>query len=104
MIELCREAGLPEPRFEQREGFFVSTIWLDWLTPEVLAGFNLNERQMKAVAQIQGSGRITNSEFQELTDCARKTAARDLDDLVHKSVIVRVGEKRGSYYIFTGKK
>ena len=104
MIELCREAGLPEPLFEQRKGFFVTTIWRDWLTPEILAGMNLNERQVKAVAHIKGSGRITNSEFQELRGCARKTAARDLDDLVQKSVIVRVGEKRGSYYILTGKK
>ena len=104
MIELCREAGLPEPQFEQREGFFVSTIWRDWLTPEIMAVMNLNERQVKGVAHIKGSGRITNSEFQELTGCTRKTAARDLDDLVQKSVIVRVGEKRGSYYILTGKK
>lgn len=104
MIELCREAGLPEPQFEQREGFFVTTIWRDWLTPEILAGLNLNERQMKAVAHIKGFGRITNSEFQELTGSTRKTAARDLDDLVQKSVLVRVGEKRGSYYILTEKK
>ena len=32
MIELCREAGLPEPQFEQRSGFFVVTLWRDWLT------------------------------------------------------------------------
>jgi len=104
MIELCREAGLPEPQFEQREGFFVATIWRDWLTPDVLAGFHLNERQMKAVAHIKGAGRITNSELQELTGSIRKTAARDLDDLVQKGVLERVGEKRGSYYVFAGKK
>lgn len=103
MIDLCREAGLPEPQFEQREGFFVTTIWRDWLTPEIVAGMNLNERQMKAVAHVKGFGRITNSEFQELTGSTRKTAARDLDDLVQKSVLVRVGERRGSYYILKGK-
>lgn len=104
IIELCREAGLPEPQFEQREGFFVTTIWRDWLTPEVLAGFNLNERQMKAVSHIKGTGRISNSEFQELASITRKTAARDLDDLVQKDILVRMGEKRGSYYILAGRK
>ena len=38
MIELCRDAGLPEPQFEQRSGSFVITLWRDWLTMEVLAG------------------------------------------------------------------
>ncbi len=27
MIDLCREAGLPEPQFEQRSGSFVITLW-----------------------------------------------------------------------------
>ncbi len=80
------------------------TLWRDWLTPEVLAGYNLNERQLKAVAHIKGPGRITNSEYQEITGGIRKTAARDLDDLVEKGVFARLGEKRGSYYILAGKK
>jgi ATP-dependent DNA helicase RecG len=104
MIELCREAGLPEPQFEQRGGSFVTTLWRDWLTSEVLAGYNLNERQMKAVTHIKVTGRITNSEYQELAGIIRKTAARDLDDLVEKGLFERMGEKRGSFYILTGMK
>ncbi len=104
IIELCREVGLPEPQFEQRGGSFVTTLWRDWLTPEVLAAYNLNDRQLQAVAYIKRAGRITNSEYQELTGVIRKTAARDLDDLVEKSVLKRLGEKRGSYYILAGKK
>lgn len=34
----------------------------------------------------------------------RKTAARDLDDLVEKGVLERLGEKRGIYYVLVGKK
>jgi len=37
MISLCREAGLPEPDFEQREGSFVVTLWRDWLTGRAMA-------------------------------------------------------------------
>lgn len=104
MIADCREAGLPEPDFEQRGPHFVVTLWRNWLTAEVLAGLNLNERQLKAVAHVKKTGKISNSQYQEITGAARKTATRDLDDLVGKHVLMRVGEKRGSYYLLAGGK
>jgi ATP-dependent DNA helicase RecG len=104
MIELCREAGLSEPDFEQRSSFFVLTMWRDWLTDEVLASLGINERQVKAVAQVKKDHRIANSEYRDLVGVTRKTAARDLDDLVEKGVFKRVGEKRGSHYVLAGKK
>jgi len=104
MIGLCREASLPEPDFEQREGSFVTTLWRDWLTDEALARYNLNDRQLQAVAHVKRIGQIVNSEYQQLTGATRKTAARDLDDLVGKKIFMRLGEKRGSHYILAGKK
>lgn len=104
MIADCRNAGLPEPDFEQRGPYFVVTVWRDWLTDEVLAGFQLNERQKQTVSYVKSTGHISNSEFQNLTGATRKTAARDLDDLVQKNIFARVGEKRGSYYILAKKK
>ncbi|HBT82623.1 MAG: hypothetical protein A2X79_06860 [Desulfuromonadaceae bacterium GWB2_53_15] len=104
MIRESLTHELPEPDFVMRGGEFTTTVWRDWLTTEVLAEYNLNERQMKAVAHIKGTGRITNSEYQKLAGVIRKTAARDLDDLVEKGVFERLGEKRGSYYILAGKK
>ena len=98
------ETGLPEPEFEQRGNQFVVTLWRDWLTDEVLANLNLNERQLKAVAYIKRAGKIANSKYQQLTGATRKTATRDLDELVGKDIFIRVGEKRGSHYILTGKK
>jgi len=38
MIADCRNAGLPEPDFEQRGPYFVVTVWRDWLTDEGLIG------------------------------------------------------------------
>jgi predicted HTH transcriptional regulator len=49
MIADCRNAGLPEPDFEQRGPYFVATVWRDWLTDEVFADYDLNDRQKKAV-------------------------------------------------------
>jgi len=59
MIELCRDAGLPAPDFELRQGSFVLTLWRNWITNEVLAGLGLSERQRQAVAHIQsGNGQV----------------------------------------------
>jgi len=99
MIADCREADLPEPDFEQRGPHFVVTLWRDWLTAEVLAGLNLNERQLQAIAYVKKTGKITNTDYQQLSGATRKTAARDLDDLVVKKVFIRLGEKRGSHYM-----
>ena len=99
MIALCREANLPEPDFEQRHGFFVLTLWRDWLTDEAVAGFHLSERQLQAITYLKTHRRITNSEYQQLTGVIRKTAARDLNTLVEKGIVERRGEKRSSHYV-----
>ena len=49
MIRLCREAGLPEPEFRSEGERFVTIVWRDWLTEEVIASLNLNDRQKQAV-------------------------------------------------------
>ncbi|MEA3303953.1 MAG: ATP-binding protein, partial [Pseudomonadota bacterium] len=101
MIDLCREAGLPEPDFELRAGSFVITLWRDWLTPEVLAMYNLNERQIAGLECLRSERRLTSGRYQELTGVSRQTAARDLDDMVRKGIIRRRGERRGTYYVKT---
>ncbi len=104
MIELCQEAGLPEPQFELRSGSFVTTIWRDWLTHEILAGFDLNDRQVHAVAFVKTKGKITNREYRELTGAIIRTASRDLDDLADKGVFDKVGATgRSTYYTLSKK-
>jgi ATP-dependent DNA helicase RecG len=104
MIRESVAHALPEPDFAVTEGEFVTTLWRDWLTERVLAGLGLNERQTQAVAHIKRHGRITNAGYQQTVKTTRKTAARDLDDLVVKGVLQRAGEKRGSHYVLSGKK
>ena len=98
MIELCREAGLPEPNYELRAGSFVLTLWRDWLTAEVMAGFHLNERQLKGLACLRTEGRLTSGRYQELTGISRQTASRDLEDMVKKGILNRYGDRRGTFY------
>jgi ATP-dependent DNA helicase RecG len=99
MIRLCRESGLPEPDFEQRGNQFVVTLWRDWLTNEALSGYDLNERQLQAVAHVKKAGKIANSEYQQLMGVAKRTAHRDLFDLVGKGLFIKVGTRgKGTFY------
>ena len=91
MIELCREAGLPEPDFELRTGSFVATLWRDWLTEEVLASLNLTDRQLQVVEFVKVMGRINNGQYRELTGVSESTALRELRQLVALRVFEKVG-------------
>jgi predicted HTH transcriptional regulator len=103
MISLCRDAGLPEPNFEIRQGSFVVTLWRDWLTDDVLDSLGLNDRQLSAVTHVKTVGQITNSDYQQIAGVTPKTATRDLKVLVEKGVLARLGEKKGTHYVLAGK-
>ena len=103
MLADCREAGLPEPDFEQRGPHFVVTLWRDWLTDEIMASLGLSDRQLQAVRFVKSNGRITSGEYQEQIGAEPRTATRDLADLVEKGVFRRNGQKRGAYYTLRKK-
>lgn len=91
MIRLCQSAGLPEPQFEIRQGFFVLTLWRDWLTTVALSRLELNDRQREAVAWAKRDEPIANSLYQKRLGVSKPTASRDLEDLVSKGVLEKVG-------------
>lgn len=99
MIRESLDHDLPEPDFVQRGGEFTTTVWRDWLTPEVLAGYNLNERQLKAIDYLKIHQMITNTNFQTEFASSKRTASRDLDELMEKGIIEKVGTTgKGVYY------
>ncbi len=103
IIELCRDQGLPEPDFQNQQGGFLVTFFKDPYTPERLQSLGLNERQIKAVLYVKERGRITNREYQELTGISKRTATRDLDELLEKGVFERLGATgRGTQYVLKG--
>lgn len=102
MIALCREAGLPEPEFRQDGGQFVMTLWRDWLTEVVLADLGITERQVQALRYLKKNRRITNSDYQKLLRVSKRTAHRDLTNLIGKGVLKMVGITGiGTYYELT---
>ena len=99
MIELCREVGLPEPQFEQRSGSFVTTLWRVWLTPEVLARYDLSDRQARAVGYLKTNQTITNTIYQSEFVASKRTASRDLDEMINMGIIEKIGTTgKGVYY------
>lgn len=98
MIDRCNEAGLPPPDFEERSGQFVITLWRNWLTDEIIGTLRLNDRQKKVISILQEERHISNAKYQEVTNASRATAKRDLEELIHKGLIILVGTGRGAYY------
>jgi ATP-dependent DNA helicase RecG len=107
MIATMEEAGLPTPEFTETAGGFQVTLFsasesLVSATPETQPWHHmfLNDRQEKALAYVRAQGRITNSEYQRLVpDVSPETIRRDLADLVEKNLLLKIGEKRATYYI-----
>lgn len=109
MMRLMRERELAPPRFEETAGGFRVTLVGEsgaWprvepvLDLEVYAQLGLNSRQEKALAFLLSQRRITNRDYQGLCpEVHPETLRRDLADLVHKDVLLKVGNKRATYYI-----
>lgn len=63
-------------------------------------GLTVNERQARALQYVREHGRITNKDLQIMCPAVTpETLRMDLSDLVEKGVFMRVGEKKGTYYI-----
>ncbi len=99
VIRHCRESDLPVPQFEQRGNQFVVTLWRDWLTADVLAGLGLSQRQVQSLPTIKAERQITTMAYQKLVGCAKRTAVRDLDDMIGKGILRRKGAGRGARYV-----
>lgn len=100
MIEACRRQGLPEPEFYADGGLFQVTFASAPYTEERLRKLDLSERQVKAVLWTREKGRITNGEYQELGGVSRRTATRELSDLVSRGILEQVGRTgKGTVYV-----
>lgn len=61
---------------------------------------SMNERQMQALQFLQEHGRITNRDYHQLCPhVSPETLRLDLVDLVDRGLLLKIGEKRGTYYV-----
>ncbi len=102
MIEEMMEHGHSAPDFEAKPYAF--TVRLHNVRerrplPQSWSS-SMNERQLKAMTYVEQSGRITNSDYRQLCPAVNAETLRlDLSDLVDKGLLLKIGEKKGTYYI-----
>ena len=108
VVTVMRQQGLPPPLFEDVAGTFRVTLYGPPPAqpaaplPDLSAyqSLNLNPRQQAALAYVAQQRRITNSDYQALCpDVHPETLRRDLVDLVSRGVLIKVGDKKATYYI-----
>ncbi len=100
MIDEMTRAGHPRPTFDAQPHSFRVVLRnararrpAHWLP-------DLNERQVKALTLLEERGRITNRDYQGLCpDVTPETLRLDLVDLVSRDILLRIGDKKGTYYI-----
>lgn len=108
MLRQMEEAGLPPPTFRETAAGFLVVLQGQPFEPSGPDGVDtrewvrmgLNERQIAALLHLTEQRRITNRDLQELApDVSPETIRRDLADLVERGLLLKVGEKRATYYI-----
>jgi ATP-dependent DNA helicase RecG len=105
MTNECKKAKLPEPEFKEEFGGFSVYFYKDIYSEEKLRKMGLSERQIKAVIYVKEKGKITNKDYQELNLVSKRTASRDLDELVKRNIIDQIGiTGKGTEYVLRGHK
>ena len=101
MIEEMVRAGHPPPKFKDTPYSFTVTLYnVRERAPVPAWTRTMNERQVRALAYVQEHGRITNREYRKLCpDVSAETLRLDLVDLVERGILLKIGAKKGTYYI-----
>lgn len=106
MIEEMVQAGHPQPEFRPTPYSFTVVLHrsaqpnAEPRRPLPEWGGQLNERQIRALHYLQETGRITNREYRDFCpDVSPETLRLDLSDLVDKGLVMKIGDKKGTYYI-----
>lgn len=102
MIEEMVQTGHQPPEFRDAGYSFTVTLFNKPSGKPVLPTWtkNMNERQARALAYVRENGSITNREYGRLCDgVSGETLRRDLVDLVNRGALLKIGSKKGTYYI-----
>ncbi|MBC7233047.1 MAG: putative DNA binding domain-containing protein [Chloroflexi bacterium] len=100
MIDEMLQAGHPRPQFEATPFSFKVILRNVRERPASKWEKVLNERQIKALEYLQEHDRITNREYHDLCPhVTPETLRLDLADMVEKGILLRIGDKKGAYYI-----
>lgn len=107
ILRQMSEAGLPQPKFQETANGFRVTLRgagdkfvTDEFDRSKYRNLPLNERQTAALNILHKAGRVGNRDLKELyPDVSEETIRRDLADLVDAGIVIKMGDRRGTYYI-----
>ena len=94
MRSAMRAAGLPEPVFEEMAGFVRVTL----MNGTGMDDEGLNDRQAGALEHLEEDPRITAKAYEAMFGVSNPIAVADLNDLVKRGILRKVGKTRGAYY------
>lgn len=101
MMEVMEQEGHQPPSFDARPYSFAVSLFNarekqpapDWTR-------NTNHRQARALQYIRDQGSITNREYRSLIQgVSAETLRLDLADMVERGILLKIGAKKGTYYI-----
>ncbi|MCI0698067.1 helix-turn-helix domain-containing protein [candidate division KSB1 bacterium] len=101
MINLCRDASLPDPEFAEVSGAVVVTFRKAKSVKKYHEGPEQIERQRRAIEYVQQKGRITTQGYAEFFNVSTRTARRDLTAMVDKGIFRRAGKSKATYFELT---
>ncbi|MBN1401772.1 MAG: hypothetical protein JXA74_13090 [Anaerolineae bacterium] len=100
IYEAMQREHHPVPEFRDTGRSFMVMLRNAVDSLEAEFGDQLNERQIQALRFLTESDRITNSQYRDLcSDVSAETLRLDLRDLVEKGILLKIGDKRGTYYV-----
>ena len=101
VIDWMKEAGLPEPDFQETMGGFSVYFNKDVFNIDDLKKKGFNERQIRAVSLVRERGEISIAELQVIyPDLNRRTLYRDFQNLVDEGILKAAGDRKGRKYMF----
>ena len=107
MKKAMEEHNLPRPEFDTNS-HFLAVLKRENTLNKSLDQSKLNDRQLLIINRFRDKGEITSSEYQKTVNnssaiegnISKRTAIRDLNELVQKEIVTKIGEKRSTTYLF----
>jgi ATP-dependent DNA helicase RecG len=108
VVQMMRQNNMRMPKFDESAGCFKATLFGsmneadfgDIPNLQAYQSLELNPRQQMALAYLAAHKRINSGSYQDLCpDVHPETIRRDLVDMVKQGILIKIGDKRATYYI-----
>jgi len=93
--------GLPHPTFREDSGYFVIKFTGPYQGTIIKIPEELNERQKKAVEYLKEKKEITRKDYEKLNNISKRTAIRDLNNLIARGILKTSGTTDDKKYLIS---